>query len=246
VKNGFEAVFFDFAGTLYSYNSLGLKSLDLIQRAAERLGTPADPATLGEAYRSALHATFQVFAPRPFYLHREMFHDTFRRFALAMGARPTPEYLDWHHEQQRTLVVERFELRSDCIRTLRSLRERGLHVAVVSNIDDDYLDPMVRRCGLPEVLQAWTSSEEAGSCKPDPGIFHYALGKAGTVPEKTLFVGDSPEHDITGARPLGMTTVLIEDPGVEPPGAGIGEALEPHHVIGSLSELLPIVDGGSG
>jgi HAD superfamily hydrolase (TIGR01509 family) len=242
MRAGFQAVFFDFAGTLFSYRSEGFRSLNLIQRAAERLGRPGEPRTLGETHRSALHAAYGVFSSRPFYLHRDLFRDTFRRFAEALGAPATAEDLDWYQEEQRRLVLERFELRSDCLRTLGALRDRGLHLAVVSNIDDDYLDPMIRRCELSDVLHAWTSSEEAASCKPDAGIFHHALHKAGAVPAQVLFVGDSPEHDVAGARPLGMTTALIREPDAETPGGGFGDAPEAHHVIASLSELVPIID----
>jgi FMN phosphatase YigB (HAD superfamily) len=55
-----------------------------------------------------------------------------------------------------------------------------------------------------------------------------------------LFVGDSPEHDIAGARALGMTTVLIPEVGAEPPGRGTSLAGEPHHVIEQLPQLLEI------
>jgi FMN phosphatase YigB (HAD superfamily) len=62
-----------------------------------------------------------------------------------------------------------------------------------------------------------------------------------------LFVGDSPEHDIAGARPLGMHTALIVDAGVEPPGnrGDMAESLtRADHVIQSLDELIGIVDAG--
>ena len=95
---------------------------------------------------------------------------------------------------------------------------------------------MVERAGLQEVLHHWSSSEEAQSCKPDPGFFEHALEKAGVAAEGVLFVGDSPAHDIAGARAMGMTTALIRDD--ENPVA-MGDT-EPHHRISQLSELLAI------
>ncbi len=237
----FNAVLFDFGGTLFSYRRIGVEALDLLRRGAERLGLELELPTLGRVYREASRAAYQAFARLPFYLHRDLFHETFRRFAASLGARTTPEQLDWYHEEQRLLLLESFELRSDCVEILQSLRRRGLHVGVVSNIDDDYLVPMLERAGLSDVLDAWTSSEEAASCKPDPGIFQHALRKADARPENVLFVGDSLEHDVAGARRLGMTTVLIQEEGAAAPGAGVGEAGEPHHVIESLSELVPIL-----
>ncbi len=120
------------------------------------------------------------------------------------------------------------------------MREEGLYLSIVSNIDDDYLHPMVERAGLSRVLNHWTSSEEAQSCNPAPGFLQYAHKKADRRAEDVLFVGDSPTHDVAGAHALGMTTALIIEEGQDPPGQ-LSDSPEPHHEIRTLSELLPIV-----
>jgi putative hydrolase of the HAD superfamily len=234
-------VFFDFGGTLFSYAALAGQAFDLVGRAAQRLGIEAPAAELGAALARASRASWAHFSGRPYYLHRDLFQEAFRRWAAELGAQPDQALLDWMHEQQRDSLLERFTLREGCVPTLRELRSRGLRLSIVSNIDDDYLHPMLERAGLDAVLHHWSSSEEARSCKPDPGFFRYACRKAGCRPEQVLFVGDSPEHDIAGARALGMTTVLIPEIGAEPPGKGTSRAGEPHHVIGRLSELLDLV-----
>lgn len=119
-------------------------------------------------------------------------------------------------------------------------------MGIVSNIDEDSLHPLLRRAGLEDVLGAWTRSEEAGSCKPDAAIFHLALRKAGCRPEQGLFIGDSPEQDVAGAPPLGMTPVRIQEPSTSPPGSGTGEAAEPHPVIESLAQRVPLLTGPLG
>ncbi len=162
-------------------------------------------------------------------------------YAVAPG--DEVRYLDWFHDTQRELVTTTFELRDDCIDTLSALRERGLNVSIVSNIDDDYLQPMVRSAGLDGHLDAWTSSEEAESCKPDSRIYHHACEKAGCAPEEVLFVGDSREQDIVGALGVGMTTALIREPGATPPGEGVGQSSDPHHEVEQLSQILAIVGG---
>lgn len=237
-RQPFEAVFFDFGGTLFSYRNPGLKLHQILREAAERLGVGGDRRKLRDAYLSASRAATLDFASRPYYLHRELYEDTYRRLAEALGTTPSAQLLRWCHERQRERVLENFELRPDCIEAIRALRGAGLHVSVVSNIDDDYLEPMLERAGLDRILDAWTSSEEARSCKPDPGIFHHALRKAGCSPREVLFVGDSPEADVAGARSLGMTAVLILEPGMPAPDAEA--SVEPHHTIENLSEVLRI------
>jgi HAD superfamily hydrolase (TIGR01509 family) len=239
-RGHFEAALFDLGGTLYSYRNMGVGNLEMLREALARLGVEQDVREAAEVYRQASRDAFAEFVPRPFYLHRDVFFDAFRRFVQGLGAAPDEEFLEWLYVAQRRVIVESVELRPGCRATLEGLRADGLHVGIVSNIDDDHLLPMLQRAKLAQSVDAWTSSEEAGSCKPDAGIFRYALEKAGTAPERTLFVGDSREQDVAGARALGMRAVLLEEPGVSPPGAGAREAGEPHHVIAQLPEVLAI------
>ncbi len=239
-KRRVAAVFFDFGGTLFSYRQVGGGTVRLIDDAVGRLGLEVEPARIGSAYRDATRDAYLALQERPYYLHRELFADTWQRFARGLGAEPPADWVDWLIDSQRGIVTEQFSLREDCVATLEELRESGLRVAVVSNIDDDYLHPMIERAGLADVLHHWTSSEEARSCKPDAGIYRYACAKADCRPEHVLFVGDSPEQDIVGARALGMTTVLFREEGSPPPGSGVGTAASPHHQITRLSEVLPL------
>ncbi len=52
-------------------------------------------------------------------------------------------------------------------------------------------------------------AEDIGSSKPHPDMFHAALKKTGAEPADIIHVGDDPEHDILGAREVGMRTVWI-------------------------------------
>lgn len=237
-----EAVFFDFGGTLFSYRELqGRSFYPILLESLERLGVDAEPREAGRAWQRASVESFREHHPLDYYLHKDLFIDTFRRFALHVGGEASPADLEWFHESQRQMVVERFTLRPGCFEMLGRLRGAGLHVGIVSNIDDDYLLPMLERAELECHLDAWTSSEEALSCKPHRGIYEHALRKAGAAAERSVFVGDSPEHDIVGARRLGMRTVLIREDEVETPGAGAGAAAEAHHTVTALSEVADLV-----
>ncbi|HTO71542.1 MAG TPA: HAD family hydrolase [Myxococcota bacterium] len=231
-------MFFDFGGTLFSYRRVGGGTGRLIGDAVRRLGVAAEPARIGSAYRDATRDAYLALQDQPYYLHRELFADTWRRFALGLGSEPRRDWVEGLIDLQRQIVTESFELRDDCAATLEKLRAGGLHVAVVSNIDDDYLDPMIARAGLAELLDDWTSSEEAASCKPHEAIYRFACAKAGVRPEQVLFVGDSPEQDIAGARAVGMTTALLREAGAAPPGSGVGTAGLPHFEIAELAEVL--------
>lgn len=243
MSSSIGAVFFDFGGTLFSYTAVhGRAFFPILMESLERLGVEAEPAHAGRAYRDASRESFLAFNPKPYYLHRELFEDTYRRFALALGAEADRAFIDWFYDQQREMFYAGCALREDCLATLSALRDADVQLAIVSNIDDDYLVPMVEKLGLAEVLHDWTSSEEARSCKPHDEIFRYSMRKAGVDdPARVLFVGDSAYHDVAGAREVGMRTALIQEEGVVAPGSDAGSEHGADHVIEALSELVEIV-----
>lgn len=61
-------------------------------------------------------------------------------------------------------------------------------------------------------------AEEFGASKPAPDMFHAALEKSGTAPQQIIHVGDNPEHDIKGARDVGMYTVWMNSQDQQWPG----------------------------
>jgi FMN hydrolase / 5-amino-6-(5-phospho-D-ribitylamino)uracil phosphatase len=52
-------------------------------------------------------------------------------------------------------------------------------------------------------------AEDIGTSKPHPDMFHAALTQTGVSASDIIHVGDDPEHDIRGAREVGMRTVWI-------------------------------------
>ena len=105
---------------------------------------------------------------------------------------------------------------------LRALRDRGLKRLVVSNWDCS-LGAVLERCGLAPLLDGAISSAEAGSRKPDPGIFESALELAGCRREEVLHVGDTAEEDVAGAEAAGIRVLLIDRSGE---AAGISSLTE--------------------
>ena len=238
----YQAVFFDLGGTLFSYRGAGQGSASVITRSVERLGLDVERKTIGRAYRSASRASTLHFAQKPYYLHRDLFRHTYTGFARELGAEPTEDFLSWTETAQRDALLAHMKPREDAVHTLGSLRDRGVYTSIVSNIDDDYLFPLVERWNLDRVLDHWTSSEEAQSCKPDPEFFHVALRKAAREPGHVLFVGDSPEHDIQGANRVGMDSALIVEEGVDPPLQSGPVDAKPTYTISNLSDLIDIIE----
>jgi putative hydrolase of the HAD superfamily len=252
-----RAVFFDLGGTLFSYRSINSHFDGVLEALARGRGVERPLGELRAAYRGAMARVMLDWAARPYYLHRDLFTEAHVQFLRSLGVDAAAGDPDVRFSERRVLGIEperseggerardersepEIAPRDDAAATLAALRARGLHVQIVSNIDADQLDAVWPRLALDAHVDAITTSEEARSCKPDPGIFRIALEKAGNPePSAVVFVGDSVLHDIAGAKALGMTSVLIGDA----PPAHAPANLVPHHVIESLSELLALVRG---
>jgi putative hydrolase of the HAD superfamily len=91
---------------------------------------------------------------------------------------------------------------------LRALRGAGVRLVVVSNWDVS-LHEALERTGLRGLVDGAVSSAEAGAAKPDPAIFARALALAGVPAAEAWHAGDSPEHDVAGARAAGLRPVLV-------------------------------------
>lgn len=236
-----RAVFFDFGGTLFSYSALRERYEGLIEDVARRRGVVAPAQELHHAWRRSSARVMRDWVRRPFYLHRELFNEVHAAFLRELGARPEPGDGEAFYEGQTALGQALIQPRPDAAATLARLREDGLRLAIVSNIDDDQFERLWERIGLAEHFEAVTTSEEARSCKPHPRIFEVALEKLpGLRPQEVAFVGDSLVHDVAGARAFGMRTVWIGRSGPQDPSRP-----RPHHVIERLSELPDALRAGS-
>jgi len=231
-----RAVLFDLGGTLFSYGDLREAFDEMLRDLAAEHAIDAPFPEIRQAYREAMAGAMSAYHGRPYYLHREMFVSAHRILLERFGVTGADE--ESLYVRQRDLGLDAVEPREGVAETMVVLRARGLHLGIVSNIDDDQFDPLWARMGLGPLFHATTTSEEARSCKPDPGIYRHALAKAeGVRPDEVLFVGDSAAHDVLGARRLGMTTVLIArgEPRLE-------REQQPDHVISEIPQLLEIVE----
>lgn len=119
----------------------------------------------------------------------------------------------------------------DVMPALRELRDRGLRLVVVSNWDCS-LPEWLDRCGIGELVDGSVSSAVVGEAKPAPAVFEAGLRLAGCDAAEALFVGDSVENDVLGARAAGLRAVLVQRAGDPPLGV---------QTVRSLGELSAIV-----
>ncbi|MER6983606.1 HAD family hydrolase [Streptomyces carpinensis] len=208
------AVLFDFSGTLFGIESseswlravlddagltLGERELAEAARALEEAG-----ALPGGAFPERVPdelAELWENRDRSAELHRAAYTGLSRRVRL-----PDPALHDALYDRHRTPAA--WAPYPDAAEVLRTLRERGIAVGVVSNIGWD-LRPVFRAHGLDAFVDTYVLSYEHGIQKPDPRLFAAACAALDADPEDVLMVGDSREAD-GGAAALGCAVHFVD------------------------------------
>jgi 2-haloacid dehalogenase len=94
---------------------------------------------------------------------------------------------------------------------LRSLRERGWRLAILSNTDPDLLDASLKQIGV-RVDERITAAE-AGSYKPAAGHWQRFFERTRADPNRHVHVAASPFHDLAAGRALGFPVAWINRTG---------------------------------
>ena len=117
---------------------------------------------------------------------------------------------------------------ADAVDTLRSVREMGLRIGLISNTGmtpGTTFRTYLANTGMLDYFDTLTFSDEVKLSKPAEDIFLMTLRSLDAEPGRTVHVGDSIRNDVAGARKCGLKTVWItgfserddpSDPATEP------------------------------
>jgi 2-haloacid dehalogenase len=227
IPSRYRVVTFDCYGTLVDWEKGIIDSVRpvLTARSLER-----SDAEILECY-----ARLEALAERPPHRpYRQVLLDVAEGMASEWGFSPTgPErecilsgFSDWRPFP-------------DTVEALRALHGR-YRLAIISNVDDDLFRETSRRLG---VAFDWvTTAGQAGSYKPDHGIFRMALERMGIEKERVLHAAQSVYHDVVPASEMGLATVRVMrasragEFGVSLPSRAAADATVPD--LASLAALL--------
>jgi putative hydrolase of the HAD superfamily len=111
-------------------------------------------------------------------------------------------------EQAMTVFLEMFPallvLDPRTRNMLEDFSDRGIRCGIVTNGGTPMQTAKIEESGLVALVDSYVISGSLGISKPDPRIFHKALENIQAVAGRTLFVGDNADHDIVGAKNVGM------------------------------------------
>ena len=97
-------------------------------------------------------------------------------------------------------------VRPEVLETLRTLKERGHKLCLVSNADAIDVLPWADSPLAPLFDEAIFSCD-VHLQKPDPAIYLLAASRMGVKPEDCVFIGDGGSNELAGAKAVGMRTV---------------------------------------
>jgi len=129
----------------------------------------------------------------------------------------------------------------DAIEVLRQLKDRGMHLGIISTGIGIKQAEKVVRLGLNRFMdtQAIFITDSIGISKANPKIFLRACQAVGAPPGQAMYVGDNPEHDVDVPHETGLLTVLQRRSGKH---VNKRSRHEPDYVIHNFWDLVEIID----
>jgi putative hydrolase of the HAD superfamily len=134
------------------------------------------------------------------------------------------------------------EVVAEAVAHLRQIASLGFRLGVISNAAGTVAE-LLAKAGVCQVgegtgvpVEVVVDSGVFGIAKPDPRIFAHALSAMGLPADGTVFVGDSPFADVTGAAGVGMRAVHLD------PFGDCQLKTLPHTDIASLDQLAAILE----
>lgn len=119
--------------------------------------------------------------------------------------------------------------------TLKTLRQHGLPLAIVTNKPTPFVAPLLESLGIAEQFTLVIGGDDVPQKKPHPAALFLVLGHFGLLPHQLLFIGDS-RNDIQAAKAAGVPSVGLTY------GYNYGEPIADSHpdkVLDTFDQLLP-------
>lgn len=205
----FKAIFFDLGETLVTQNiEDNIVTKRALQELAQILPRHGSRRNLFEMYQEGYKVNHLLRSSH----HVEIPVQTWMRQLLRRALRKEPEE-NLVNKAIEIIVANRAANAvafKDAKPMLERLSRQPTKLAVISNVSSHEVAlRILENVGLRGYFDQIITSAHTGIRKPDPGIFLYALMQFGLTPEEAVHVGDSEEHDVRGAKIVGIMTVLI-------------------------------------
>jgi HAD superfamily hydrolase (TIGR01549 family) len=128
--------------------------------------------------------------------------------------------------------VEAWQIYPDTLQTLTKFRDEGFKMGLISNAKSDWaVRAILEKNDITKYFGSVVTSASLRIRKPRPEIFTRTLSDLAVKPSDAVFVGDSLEADISGARSVGMRSIHVLRKPIE-----AAHQAEPEATVTSLTE----------
>lgn len=212
MSNKIDTVLFDLDGTLIDTNELIVSSF--LHTMEHYYPGQYQRADVLPFLGPSLQETFEPMNPEGY----EEMITTYRTYNLA------------NHD----LLVKEFE---GVYETVRTLKENGFHLGVVTTKRSDVVAMGLKLTGLDEFFEVIVALDHVKNPKPDPEPLLKALELLGSSPERAVMVGDN-HHDILGGKNAGTKTIGVS---WSIKGREHLEQYKPDYILDKMADILPIL-----
>ncbi len=208
MKREIAAVLFDLDDTLHDDTLAFTSAAEEVARevAAEH---GIDALALKSAYVEQAEGFWQKLSGEQLQVKMTQLRESLWDAALTSVGLRDPELAVRSAQNYNSYRQKYFELFPGALDLLRSLKERGMRLGLVTNGFSETHRDKVAVLQIAEYFDALFLPDETGMLKPDPLLFAHACGRLGVAPAKSAMVGDRYERDIAGAAQAGLFTVWV-------------------------------------
>lgn len=185
----YKAVIFDFDGTLYAPNKIGVKLV------------------LGDIFNALKAKKEREVRKSMMGIDCDNKDEFYKEYFSRLGEKNKDWYFNRYMPLMVNILKNKFEARPNAQIFLDKLQANGLHVAVLSDyaMVKERMDAI--HLSLPDNLLF--SSETLGALKPSARPFLFVAAQLGVSPSDCLMIGDRPDTDYKGSTSVGMDCVLV-------------------------------------
>jgi pyrophosphatase PpaX len=180
----YQAVLFDFDGTIMNTNDIIIESWQHTFRTVEGAERPLSSITC--SFGEPLDLTMAKFFPD----------------------RDTGEMVDTYREYQRKVYKEKIHMFPGIPELIGELKNRGYLMGIVTSRLWESTTQGLYKFDIAHLFDAVVSAEDTSIHKPNPEPCLICLEKLGLAPSQAIFVGDS-KFDVLCARNAGVQSVLV-------------------------------------
>ena len=227
---GLTTVVFDLDGTLCRYK---ITTAEALAATLDHAGLPPDAlgdlATAATRYLELWHAEEQLESTLPFRTR------IWTRLLAEHGIND-PALASRLGDVYVKVRLPTLYLVPGTLQLLTALRPR-FRLGLLTNGPREIQWPKIEWLNLGKYFDAITVAGDVGIYKPDPRVFAVALAQLGQPPHRAVYIGDSYQMDVVGAKRAGLHCVWLRHPEHDEPM----DSIRPDAEIDDLTRLPEVL-----